>query len=323
MSARPCSTCKKTVYVNEKIDADGRWYHKICFKMAVLDESVMDEETGRPLKVLVCKQHVPQIKRSLGTDSLEMKSKTSAPKPSMLGLHRALMGDAGRTEGDASRSPRSGSSHSKGPSFETTPRNTGPLSAGSVGDSLSRQFNTLSLEENGGDSEAKNHHTQSVTRNDSKDNDAETKTEGTTVAKEEPVPKSSSHEEQEEEDDSFRTLPVSHDDYEVQPPAAKPHHPPKHDEDEDEKREREFSAKSTTVDDTPEGGRDEVDEVEVGDKGDESPKRVSLTMDKKFAIPEPPRQGRVESDNEDAQDDDDEWDAPEDKSYEPSGIAVK
>ncbi|KAG9070789.1 hypothetical protein KI688_008329 [Linnemannia hyalina] len=109
MSTRPCGNCKKTVYVNEKMDAEGRWYHRPCFKcmapncgtsltmrtfqMAALDESVIDELTRRPLKVLVCKEHVPMPKATISSDSLSLKHSTSAPKPAMAGLHRSLMGD--------------------------------------------------------------------------------------------------------------------------------------------------------------------------------------------------------------------------------------
>ncbi|OAQ36293.1 hypothetical protein K457DRAFT_65386, partial [Linnemannia elongata AG-77] len=97
MSTRPCGNCKKTVYVNEKMDAEGRWYHRPCFKcmapncgtsltmhtfqMAALDESV-----------LVCKEHVPMPKASLSSDSLSLKHSTSVPKPAMAGLHRSFMG---------------------------------------------------------------------------------------------------------------------------------------------------------------------------------------------------------------------------------------
>ncbi|KAK3844025.1 MAG: hypothetical protein J3R72DRAFT_473620 [Linnemannia gamsii] len=119
MSTRPCGNCKKTVYVNEKMDAEGRWYHRPCFKcmapncgtsltmrtfqMAALDDSVIDEMTHRPLKVLVCKEHVPMPKASISSDSLGLKHSTTAPKPAMAGLHRSLMGDRGKdasNEGD-------------------------------------------------------------------------------------------------------------------------------------------------------------------------------------------------------------------------------
>ncbi|KAF8949061.1 hypothetical protein BGZ47_011289 [Haplosporangium gracile] len=108
MSTRPCGNCKKTVYVNEKMDAEGRWYHRPCFKcmapncgtsltmrtfqMAALDESMIDELTHRPQKVLVCKEHVPMPKPSISSDSLSLKHSASVPKPAMAGLHRAFMG---------------------------------------------------------------------------------------------------------------------------------------------------------------------------------------------------------------------------------------
>ncbi|KAF9281468.1 hypothetical protein BGZ68_006621 [Mortierella alpina] len=65
------------------------------FHMAALDDSVLDEMTGRPAKVIVCKEHVPMPKTSLGTDTLAFKHMASAPKPSIPGLHRSLMGDRG------------------------------------------------------------------------------------------------------------------------------------------------------------------------------------------------------------------------------------
>lgn len=63
------------------------------FQMAALDESVIDEMTRRPLKVLVCKEHVPMPKASISSDSLSLKHSTSVPKPAMAGLHRSFMGD--------------------------------------------------------------------------------------------------------------------------------------------------------------------------------------------------------------------------------------
>ncbi|KAG0259765.1 hypothetical protein BG011_002376 [Mortierella polycephala] len=118
MSARACGNCKKTVYVNEKMDAEGRWYHRPCFKcmapncntpltlrtfqMAALDDSVLDESTRRPLKVLVCKEHVPKPKHTHYAHALSKKhtaistSKSNdVLKPSIPGLHRSLMGERG------------------------------------------------------------------------------------------------------------------------------------------------------------------------------------------------------------------------------------
>ncbi|KAI8600598.1 hypothetical protein EDD21DRAFT_430843 [Dissophora ornata] len=114
MSTKPCGNCKKTVYINEKIDVESRWYHRGCFKcmapdcntsltshtfqMAALDDSVLDSTTNRPLKVLVCKKHVPMPKHSLNADSLLFKHATSTPKPSVQGLHRSMMGSRGTTD---------------------------------------------------------------------------------------------------------------------------------------------------------------------------------------------------------------------------------
>ncbi|KAG0306790.1 hypothetical protein BGZ98_001703 [Dissophora globulifera] len=111
MSMKPCGNCKKTVYVNERMDVEGRWYHRGCFKcmapdcntaltlrtfqMTALDNSEIDPTTKRPLKVIVCKDHVAMPHRSLNADSLAFKHTTSAPKPAMSGLHRSMMGDRG------------------------------------------------------------------------------------------------------------------------------------------------------------------------------------------------------------------------------------
>ncbi|KAG0332111.1 hypothetical protein BG004_001390 [Podila humilis] len=147
MSMRPCSTCKKTVYVNEKIDVEGRWYHRPCFKcsapdcktsltlrnfqMAALDDSVLDTLTGRPLKVLVCKDHVPMPKHSINNDSLSVAHVASVPKPSVPGLHRALMGERGSSS-SALPSPavQHGYGHNNNNMSGSSPRS---LDAGSHG----------------------------------------------------------------------------------------------------------------------------------------------------------------------------------------------
>ncbi|KAF9204435.1 hypothetical protein BGZ49_005294 [Haplosporangium sp. Z 27] len=122
MATKPCGNCNKTVYMNEKINAEGKWYHRGCFKcmapdcniglnlrnfqMAALDNSVIDPLTKRPLKVLVCKDHIPKPKTSLNSDSLAFRHTNSAPKPSIPGLHRSMMGERG-PEVQGSDSPRS------------------------------------------------------------------------------------------------------------------------------------------------------------------------------------------------------------------------
>ncbi|KAF9161335.1 hypothetical protein DFQ26_004659 [Actinomortierella ambigua] len=292
--------------------------------MAVLDENATDEETGRPLKVLVCKQHVPQMKSSLGTDSLEMKHKTSAPKTSMQGLHRALMRDFAKTEdrgeskaeGNSSRPPGSGSGHSKVSFAASDPRQIDAPSADSLTfDPLPRQSYVLSLDGIGDDSGDMGY-IESATIEDTGDKAAEMKLEEETLEKE-PVLKPSD-EKQEEEDDSFRTLPVSHNDYEAQAPATKPHHLPQHD---DEKQERDFCMKSTTVEDAPEGGEDGVEESKA--HKDEPPKQADLTVGKVLAMPELLRQARVHGDSEEAQGGEEEWSVSEDKAFQPTSIAVK
>ncbi|KAF9119035.1 hypothetical protein BGW39_000661, partial [Mortierella sp. 14UC] len=66
------------------------------FQMAALDDSVLDELTRRPLKVLICKEHGPLPKASISSDSLNLKHSTAAPKPAMAGLHRSFMGEQGK-----------------------------------------------------------------------------------------------------------------------------------------------------------------------------------------------------------------------------------
>lgn len=63
--------------------------------MAALDDKVLDPVTRRPRKVLVCKDHVPMPKSALTHDSLSMKHSANAPKPSIPGLHRSMMGERG------------------------------------------------------------------------------------------------------------------------------------------------------------------------------------------------------------------------------------
>ncbi|GJJ75032.1 hypothetical protein EMPS_07390 [Entomortierella parvispora] len=91
------------------MEVEGSWYHRPCFKcmapncntsltlrnfqVAALEGAELDGMTGRPVKVLVCKDHVPMPKHSLTSDSLSFKHTTSAPKPSVSGIHRSIMGD--------------------------------------------------------------------------------------------------------------------------------------------------------------------------------------------------------------------------------------
>ncbi|KAF9318364.1 hypothetical protein BG003_011377 [Podila horticola] len=241
MSTRPCSTCKKTVYVNEKIDAEGRWYHRPCFKcsapnchaalnlrnfqMAALDDSVLDPMTDRPLKVLVCKDHVPMPKHSFNADSLSHSHTASVPKPSIPGLHRALMGErVGQrddTNNERKESPRSLDQGSHGlimkemgltPGSSSTQPTTEPeksnratshsTSASSLtGEQKSMPTSTLPKFKHG-------HFTIS--------------------AEEDSLLSAAEAQKPNKDDDSFRNLPVHHDDYEL----------------EDNKRERVFTLKS-------------------------------------------------------------------------------
>ncbi|KAG0242941.1 hypothetical protein BGW41_003106 [Actinomortierella wolfii] len=360
MSARSCFTCKKTVYVTEKVEADGRWYHKPCFKcsapgcttsltirtfqMAVLDENVKDESTGRPLKVLVCKNHVPLPKSSLGTDSLELQHTTSAPKPSMLGLHRALMGSKSESGDGSQLTPNSAGSYMS-PLSASTPRSAGgkdsdragyeslsrQFGAFGIGDSTSEESNDKSSAKKGtgdveeGQTEGKNEDSKLTAPTSMQPNSKDNKT----LMSEKKTKATLSEEDQEEEDNSFRTLPVTHDDYEEKSLMNNPRHPTQsHREDSPEhgeaKKQGKSRRKSVTVEDAPEDGENEVEEEEA--KDDESPARVNLTLNKKLLGSQSPPEAHKQSGNEDVNaEEDDDWGAPENKTsssfYQPS-IAV-
>ncbi|KAG0352798.1 hypothetical protein BG005_007813 [Podila minutissima] len=240
MSTRPCATCKKTVYVNEKLEAEGRWYHRPCFKcsalncrsslnlrnfqMAALDDSVLDPMTNRPLKVLVCKDHVPMPKHSNDAASLSLSHTASAPKPSIPGLHRALMGErvAGLTDdtdNERKESPRSLDQGSHGlimkemgltPASSTQPPTTEPKK--STGHDGSASASGLT-------GEPKSMPTSTLPKFRSG--------RFTISAEEDSLLSAAEAQEPNKDDDSFRNLPVHHDDYDL----------------EDNKRERVFTLK--------------------------------------------------------------------------------
>ncbi|KAG0039461.1 hypothetical protein BGZ82_008199, partial [Podila clonocystis] len=229
MSTRPCSTCKKTVYVNEKIDAEGRWYHRPCFKcsapnchsslnlrnfqMAALDDSVIDPMTNRPLKVLVCKDHVPMPKHSINADSLSFSHTASAPKPSVSGLHRALMGDRGQGQHDDASNEHKESSRTLDqgshrpimkdvgltPGSSTTPATEPEKTTGGHSRSTSASSLTGELKSMPTSTLPKFKHGRF-----------------TISAEEDSLLSAAEAQEPNKDDDSFRNLPVRHDDYDLE-----------------------------------------------------------------------------------------------------------
>ncbi|KAF9391546.1 hypothetical protein CPB97_006266 [Podila verticillata] len=240
MSTRPCYTCKKNVYVTEKFDVDGRWYHRSCFKcsapnchsslnlrnfqMAALDNSVLDPMTNRPLKVAVCKDHVPKLKHSMNADSLSFSHTASAPKPSVSGLHRALMGDRGvghsdDTDNERKESPRSLDQGSHGLIMKDM---------GLIPGSSTKP--TTETEEVSG-------HSQSTSASSLTDELKSTPTSTlpkfrsgrfTISAEEDSLLSAAEAQDPTKDDDSFRNLPVHHADYDQE-------------EEEDNKQERVFT----------------------------------------------------------------------------------
>ncbi|KAF9349285.1 hypothetical protein BGX34_001879 [Mortierella sp. NVP85] len=61
--------------------------------MAALDDKVLDPMTHRPRKVVVCKDHVPLPRHSLTADALALQHAANAPKPSVPGLFRTVVGE--------------------------------------------------------------------------------------------------------------------------------------------------------------------------------------------------------------------------------------
>ncbi|KAI1306704.1 hypothetical protein EDD11_004680 [Mortierella claussenii] len=264
MSVKSCGNCKKTVYVNEKMEAEGKWYHRACFKcmalgcntpltlrtlqMAALDDSVLDPKTNRPHKVLVCKDHVPMPKHSSSADTLAFKHTNSTPKPSIPGLHRSMMGersknpsseverDAGGANGGRLNSPRS-------------------LDEGSHAEILKSIKASQKAQDDNKEKEEKEEK-ESGADDHVEEGEAETPLPTTTLPKYRqgqftvsapPDSTSISHRAAEDaqdvtkDDDSFRTLPIRHADYEHSEEGAAEEK--KEGEWEDNKQERVFRMK--------------------------------------------------------------------------------
>ncbi|KAF9917951.1 hypothetical protein FBU30_000453 [Linnemannia zychae] len=273
MASRPCGNCKKTVYVNdEKLDVEGRWYHRACFKclapncgtsltlrtfqMAALDDSVIDDKTNRPLKVPVCRDHVPKPKAtSLGADSLSLKHSTSTPKPSMASIYRSFMpGDQSRgtqNEEDEQTSDKA-KSHKEGlhTEFKRESRNA-PLSVSTAASSLASSKSPSDALHSG--SSSVNAHTPKSTESEVRSMPTTTLPrfhKGRFTAATSGTPTSSDTagalhatagdaQDPTTDDDSYRTIPIHHHDYEHSSPTATSG------EEEDNKQRRIFTMKAT------------------------------------------------------------------------------
>ncbi|KAF9983882.1 hypothetical protein BGZ75_004548 [Mortierella antarctica] len=197
--------------------------------MAALDDSVLDEMTGRPAKVLVCKEHVPMPKTSFGTDTLAFKHMTSAPKPSMSGLHRSLMGDRASAALSSSSSSSSSTTGQKQQNV-SSPRS---LAQGSHAQFLKNMNGASKVdaeeEEEGGESKSnkRDEQQQNAKEKENEEPSSSSSTTTTTLPKYQrgrftisdsdsiAVAHASAEAAQDpkKDDDSFRNLPVRHEDY--------------------------------------------------------------------------------------------------------------
>jgi len=80
--ASSCASCGKTVYPIEEIKAMDLIWHKACFKCqgeACGITLTLKTFKGHESKVY-CAKHVPQLKATVGADSISMSSARNAPK---------------------------------------------------------------------------------------------------------------------------------------------------------------------------------------------------------------------------------------------------
>ncbi|KAG0200597.1 hypothetical protein BGX28_006393 [Mortierella sp. GBA30] len=184
------------------------------FQMAALDDSVLDVMTDRPLKVLVCKDHVPMPKHSISTDALAFKHTASAPKPSVPGLHRSLMGGRGtgpamedwrQTKVDSPRSLAQGSHAEILKSLIVTNEDT---ESATTGIDKKGPSNMEGLEEKGDRASPTSATTTTLPKYR---RGRFTVTDSDSIA----VSHAAAEDAQDptKDDDSFRTLPVRHQDY--------------------------------------------------------------------------------------------------------------
>ncbi|KAF9562691.1 hypothetical protein EC968_005173 [Mortierella alpina] len=211
------------------------------FQMAALNDSVLDEMTGRPAKVLVCKEHVPMPKTSTGTDTLAFKHIHSAPKPSIPGLHRSLMGERGSATHSSVAIEQQQQQQQQQQRPASSPRS---LAEGSHAEFLKNlkggsNANGEDEEKEGGEQkmkkqdEQKQQQQQKDANEKGKDNDSSPPASMTTTTTTTTLPKyqrgrftisdsdslTAAHaaaedaQDPKKDDDSFRNLPVRHEDY--------------------------------------------------------------------------------------------------------------
>ncbi|KAJ1342510.1 hypothetical protein BSLG_002952 [Batrachochytrium salamandrivorans] len=77
----PCGKCAKTVYSNEKLEAAGKWFHKLNLKNFKADQGHV-----------WCEKHVPKPQHTAVTDSVSVVHALHAPKKASEGLHKAQVG---------------------------------------------------------------------------------------------------------------------------------------------------------------------------------------------------------------------------------------
>ncbi|EDQ90273.1 uncharacterized protein MONBRDRAFT_3283, partial [Monosiga brevicollis MX1] len=61
-----CAVCDKAVYAMEKLEADGKIYHKNCFRCSVCNKAVSLGGFAALAGALYCKPHFKQLFKSKG-----------------------------------------------------------------------------------------------------------------------------------------------------------------------------------------------------------------------------------------------------------------
>lgn len=213
------------------------------FQMAALDDSVLDPMTNRPLKNLVCKDHVPMLKRSINADSLSLSHTASAPKPSIPGLHRALMGDRGVGYSDDANNERKESPRSLDQGSHRLIMKGMGLIPGTPTKPTTETEQTSGHSRSASESSLTGELTSMPTSTLPKFKNGRV----TISAEEDSLLSAAEAQDPTKDDDSFRNLPVHHADY---------------DQEEDNKQERVFTLKGHSKNLSSSSG-DHSSEVEV------------------------------------------------------------
>ncbi|KAK3822974.1 MAG: hypothetical protein J3Q66DRAFT_397447 [Benniella sp.] len=243
MSTKPCGNCEKTVYINEKIDVERQWYHRACFKCMAPG-------------FVVCKDHVPLPRHSLTAEALALQHAANAPKPSVPGLFRTVVGErvADIKEGE----PVIGYHYDK-------PESPRSLDQGSHAEIMKSLRASQYHDKGKGDGKEDNCSTPTSTLNRTYSGSTLPKyrqgrfTVPAMASDPEAVPHLEAEESQgsTRDENSFRTLPVRHSDYEYQDQRARQSNVPGQENDqdswdddrnwEDNKQERIFTMKETNM----------------------------------------------------------------------------